>query len=440
MLVRPRDFEAIPEDALIKDTLGREEHVKAVCRAIAEMEGPAVVALDGGWGTGKTAVLAMCTAWLQSEFKITVVGFNAWSQSHTQMPLVDLVSVLTAQHKPAAGTLKKRVAAVGWHLAKFGTRGLVDRDVIAEATVSEDSWDNAEKETAEFKNQLQDWARASGPRGLVVCVDELDRCRPEYALSLLEVIRHLFDVPGVVVLLAINRSELSHSVKAIFGGDFSADRYLRRIVDRTVQLPVPQHLHRQGFLAHLLHDVGLAKHLSGPIGAGTQQMLLTVASPPGSLRDLQQAVVLVAMATASMLDPSGRLDPVHARSLIALIVLRTQAPDTYEVLTGGKVGAIEAAVELSRAWPSAPAAAQGFDAGQPDDAKRLVEAELVMMGAVSARRSRFLEDFMPTYTAAGGDETIGTYVQAQLERWSKDPLARAGSIAMIADRIELFAQ
>ena len=234
-------------------------------------------------------------------------------------------------------------------------------------------------------------------------------------------IRHLFDVPAVVVLLAINRSELSHSVKSIFGRDFSADKYLRRIVDRTVQLPVPQHLHRQGFLAHLLRDVGLARHLSGSIGAGTQQMLLTVASPPGSLRDLQQAAVLAAMSAASMQDPSSR-------------------PDIYEALTAGKVGAIGAAVELSRTWPSAPAAAQGFDVGHLDDAKRLVEAELVIMEADSTRRSRVLEDFKPRYMAAGGDETIGTYVQAQLVRWSKDPFSRAGSIAMIADRIELFAQ
>lgn len=439
MFVRARDFEAPVENPFANDRLGRKEHVKAVCRAIAEMDGPAVVALDGGWGTGKTAFLAMCTAWLQSEFKIPVVRFNAWSQSHTQMPLMDLVSVLTAQHKPAAGTLKKRVAAVGWHLAKFGTRGLVDRDVITEATVSEDSWDNAEKETAEFKNQLQEWAEASGSKGLVVCVDELDRCRPEYALSLLEVIRHLFDVPGVVVLLAINRSELSHSVKSIFGGDFSADRYLRRIVDRTVQLPVPQYLHRQEFLAHLLRDVGLAEHLRGSIGARTQQMLLTVASPPGSLRDLQQAAVLAAMSAASMLDSRG-LDPVCARSLIALIVLRTHAPDTYEALTAGKVGAVEAAAELSRAWPSAPTPAQGFDTEQLDDAKRLVEVQLVIMEADSTPRSRATADFMPRYMAAGGDETTGTYVQAQIEHWSKDPTGRAGSIAMIADRIELFAQ
>ena len=440
MLLRPRDLEATPEDPFANDTLGRQEHVKAVCRAIAEMDGPAVVALDGGWGTGKTAFLAMCTAWLQSEFELPVVGFNAWSQSHTQMPLVDLVSVLAVQHKPGASTLKKRVAAVGWHLAKFGTRGLVDRDVIAEATVSEDSWDNAEKETAEFKTQLQDWAETGSPRGLVVCVDELDRCRPEYALSLLEVIRHLFDVPGVVVLLAINRSELSHSVKSIFGSDFSADKYLRRIVDRTVKLPVPQYLHRQEFMARLLRDVGLAGHLSGSIGAGTQQMLLTVASPPGSLRDLQQAAVLAAMSAASMRDPQGRLDPASARSLIALVVLRIHAPDVYEALTAGKIGAIEAAAELSKAWPSAPSAARGFDAGQLDDTKRLVEAQLVIMEADSTRRNRTVEDFMPRYMAAGGDETTGTYVQAQIERWSKDSFTRADSIAMIADRIELFAQ
>ncbi len=51
---------------------------------------------------------------------------------------------------------------MGWHLAKFGTRGLVGRDVVAEATVSEDSWDTAEKETVEFKGQLQVWADEGG--------------------------------------------------------------------------------------------------------------------------------------------------------------------------------------------------------------------------------------------------------------------------------------
>lgn len=53
MLVCPRDFDASSENPFANDRLGRAEHVRAVCSAIAEMDGPAVVALDGGWGTGR---------------------------------------------------------------------------------------------------------------------------------------------------------------------------------------------------------------------------------------------------------------------------------------------------------------------------------------------------------------------------------------------------
>ena len=169
-------------------------------------------------------------------------------------------------------------------------------------------------------------------------------------------------------------------------------------------------------------------------------MLLTAASPPGSLRDMQQAAVLAAMAAASMRDPVGRLDAVSVRSLVALIVLRTHAPDVYEALTAGKVGAIGAAVELSEAWPSAASPTPQFDAEQLDDTKRQVEAQLVMMELDPRMRSKVLEDFMEKYTAAGGDETTGTSVQAQIASWNKSPLMDVPSISMIAQKIELFAQ
>ena len=440
MLVRPRDFEAKLEKPFANDRLGREEHVKAVCRAIAEMDGPAVVALDGGWGTGKSAFLAMCTAWLKSEFEIPVVRFNAWSQSHTQMPLVDLVSALTAEGKPAARPLKEIVAAVGWHVAKFGTRGLVDRDVVAEATVSEDSWDNAEKTAAEFKSQLQIWAGASGPQGLVVCVDELDRCRPEYALSLLEVIRQLFDVPGVVVLLAINRSELAHSIKSIFGGDFNADRYLRRIVDRTIQLPAPRHLELQQFLGRLVVDVGLAAHLSRQAKLDVQEMLVTVASPPGSLRDVQQAAVLAAMAGASIRGPADFLSAMEARSLVALIALRTHTPEAYEELTSGKTDGVAAVARLSRAWPSDSSLGQSYDTEQLNRAKRHAEAQIVMMATDPTKHPSVPENFMDRFTAAGGEEATGNLAVKEIKRWASDPLARVPSLSAMAQSIELFAQ
>ena len=52
---------------------------------------------------------------------------------------------------------------------------------------------------------------------------------------------------------------------------------------------------------------------------GTAEMLLTLTSPPGGVRDLQQAAVLAAMAAASMKDPSGRVSLMSVRSLIACI-------------------------------------------------------------------------------------------------------------------------
>lgn len=48
MLVRPKEFEATLEAPFENDRLGRQEHVKAICSAIAQMDGPAVVALNGG--------------------------------------------------------------------------------------------------------------------------------------------------------------------------------------------------------------------------------------------------------------------------------------------------------------------------------------------------------------------------------------------------------
>lgn len=71
---------------------------------------------------------------------------------------------------------------------------------------------------------------------LVVIVDELDRCRPDYAIKVLEEIKHYFDVPGVAFVLAMHRDQLSKSVRAVYGADFDSDEYLRRFFDISINL------------------------------------------------------------------------------------------------------------------------------------------------------------------------------------------------------------
>ena len=64
-------------------------------------------------------------------------------------------------------------------------------------------------------------------RPLVVVIDELDRCRPDYAISLLEIVKHFFSVPNIHFILGVNLDALCHSVKVRYGESFDGRGYLR---------------------------------------------------------------------------------------------------------------------------------------------------------------------------------------------------------------------
>lgn len=75
---------------------------------------------------------------------------------------------------------------------------------------------------------------------IVIVIDELDRCRPTYAVRLLEEIKHLFDVSGIVFILALHADQLAHSVCGAYGAGFDGRAYLRRFIDRDYRLAEPQ--------------------------------------------------------------------------------------------------------------------------------------------------------------------------------------------------------
>jgi hypothetical protein len=87
--------------------------------------------------------------------------------------------------------------------------------------------------------ELLDSLEADGlfVRPLVIIVDELDRCRPTYAISLLEEAKHFFDDTGTIFVYGMNRKALAATVKSIYGDEFPADHYLMRFVKRQISLP-----------------------------------------------------------------------------------------------------------------------------------------------------------------------------------------------------------
>jgi hypothetical protein len=81
-------------------------------------------------------------------------------------------------------------------------------------------------------------------------VDELDRCRPDYAISYLETIKHVFDVHGLAFVLAVDCKQLECSAKALFGTDLEFPDYFRKFVQRTITLPAPDKSGLQNLAFH----------------------------------------------------------------------------------------------------------------------------------------------------------------------------------------------
>ena len=135
-------------------------------------------------------------------------------------------------------------AAMTEAFEKLGSEidGLVDRRGAAMLA----AYRQRKESRTRFRQNMRDLVPAidksdgPGKSPLIVIIDELDRCRPNYAIRMLEEIKHFFEVPGVVFILALHGGQLSKSVNAIYGAGFDSEDYLRRFFTRRYELrPVP---------------------------------------------------------------------------------------------------------------------------------------------------------------------------------------------------------
>lgn len=63
----------------------------------------------------------------------------------------------------------------------------------------------------------------------MIIVDELDRCKPTFAIEFLEKLKHIFDVDNLVFVTFINHNELANTVKGIYGESFEMDRLINLV-------------------------------------------------------------------------------------------------------------------------------------------------------------------------------------------------------------------
>lgn len=245
-----------PANPYENDSMSRESDIKNLSILLRNMKSPAVLSIDAPWGFGKTTFLEMLHADLEAN-QCRCVCFSAWETDFASEPLLAFLGEINQEIASLIGDdlvrneAWNKVKEAGSHIIKkgvpaiirLGTAGVIDiegalgDDIPSLAgSLSGDLIERYSKDKdtiAKFKVNLKGALHDEGGalKNLYIFVDELDRCRPTYALELLERIKHLFDIEGVIFVLAIDTRQLSHSVRAVYGSEFDSKGYLKRFID-----------------------------------------------------------------------------------------------------------------------------------------------------------------------------------------------------------------
>lgn len=283
-------IDATGKPSFRRDLLDRGQYIQSLTQVLLVAKGPFVMTLGSPWGTGKTTFVRMWQAYLAHEGTPSVL-FNAWENDYVENPMLTLVAEMAEQlgqlqkvkgkSKPYAAYKKvwtgakkamPKLLSLGTRLAlgvSIDASSLCQagKDVLKELSggmeqlvesCSEEvlaQQQTTKKIVEEFKNALKEFVAEYGQgKPLIVLVDELDRCKPTYAVELLEAVKHIFDVDGLIFVLSLDRKQLSHTVKAAYGIGLDADNYLRRFIDLEYVLPEPSKRNYVNYLATSVYN------------------------------------------------------------------------------------------------------------------------------------------------------------------------------------------
>jgi hypothetical protein len=225
------------------------------------------------WGAGKTFFLRR----LEQELKKIghpVIYFDAWKNDLSTDPIGAFIAQVTkglldqlpqSKHKTsfkkAAGNIFKAVAKTGASTLtkKFLGLALDELQEEFDGAINGIEPDKIGEKASEYITKLID-EHAKQPAAIdafkgsikaisadiykdpnrkmpiYIIIDELDRCRPTYAVQLLESVKHIFETDGIYIIFGTNKKELVYTIKKVYGQEFDATGYLRRFFDMEFRL------------------------------------------------------------------------------------------------------------------------------------------------------------------------------------------------------------
>jgi hypothetical protein len=245
--------QGIPEDLFNKrkDAQKFREHLINL--------GTGVIGLSGKYGIGKTTLIKYVIDEITGpEIDIMSLYFDAWKYDFVKDPVIHFMKKLVAgtidfssEDKEAA---EKKVKDIFKKI--FGVlrpiAGLVpglDKSVEIVESALNVVEDTVDRSIHEFKIEFASYIEEELDGKLILFIDELDRCKPTYALQILEIVKHIFDINGLIVVLVADQDQLLSIIEHEYGKNIDASGYLRKIYTYVIDFPSPS---PHEYLLHLL--------------------------------------------------------------------------------------------------------------------------------------------------------------------------------------------
>jgi len=263
-------------DSFNNDILNRKAFGEALRNIVQKTDGEMVISLDGKWGEGKTTFVKMWQG-LLLESKIPNIYIDAFANDYIDDPFITIASAVNGyieknikedNKEEKINELKEKTKKVGGKLltwsaklaVKAATLGVIKeaeleelqgiKGDLAKATstiigdIIEDKLESHSKDIllidsfrdslSELPSQLQN---NEDGNPLVIIIDELDRCKPTFAVEILEKIKHLFSVENIVFVLVMHKQQLEEAVRCIYGQNIDAHTYLQKFINIETAIP-----------------------------------------------------------------------------------------------------------------------------------------------------------------------------------------------------------
>lgn len=233
-----------------------------------------VYSISAEFGIGKTFFCDKLQQVLIKD-KIKAGKLNIWEMDFYENPLMPILAELNRLYDEKGKKLPSKIldsldkfssksfAVLCETIAKIASNTALDVDVIEickerfkSETIYED-YTNYKSALNELKESLKEWSASQKGKPIVVIIDELDRCKPDYAVKTLEVLKHIFDIPGFVFVLAIDEEQLKNSVQTLFG-TINYEGYKRKFINNSFKLPEPNKL---AFTEYLYEKSGINAYI-----------------------------------------------------------------------------------------------------------------------------------------------------------------------------------